>query len=133
MVWDIAAGRPVTDDWITTGGGAYTNRETVERFYPDQIFESGGGAIYYAAAPGFDYDSAADDFVAWPNTGAPYSLDLETKQWTSGSDVGAPSAPNSHGTYGRWRYIAAYNVFILINSVDENVYFYKNTSGCGVR
>ena len=38
---------------------------------------------------------------------------------------------NSIGTYGRWCYIQAYNVFILVNSVDENVYFYKNTEGCG--
>jgi hypothetical protein len=131
LVWDTAAGQPVTDDWVTTGGGAYTNRETVEQYYPEQIFESGGGVVYYARAPGFDYDSAADDLVAWPNFGAPYALDLDTKEWTIGSDVGAPAPPNTQGTYGRWRYIDAYNVFILVTSVDENVYFYKHTSGCG--
>jgi hypothetical protein len=133
LVWDIAASRPVTDEWRTTGGGAYTNRETAEPYYPEQVFESGGGAIYYASAPGIDYDSAADDLVAWPNQGPPYALDLETKEWTVGGDIGAPESnvDASGGTFGRWRYIAPYNVFVLVNSVDENVYFYKHTSGCG--
>jgi hypothetical protein len=132
MVWDMVRSMPVTDDWRTIGAGAYTNRESVERFYPDQIFESGGGAIYYASAPGIDYDSAADDLVAWPNRGAPYALDLETKEWVIGGGVGAPdSSTGTFGTFGRWRYVPEYNVFILVNSVDENVYFYKHTSGCG--
>jgi hypothetical protein len=131
LVWNIGTGMPVTDEWVTTGAGDYTNRAIVETYYPEQLFESGGGVIYYATAPGIDYDSAADDLVAWPNAGAPYALDLTTKEWTSGGDVGAPTAPGRRGTYGRWRYVAAYNVFILVNSVDENVYFYKHTSGCG--
>ena len=38
---------------------------------------------------------------------------------------------NSRGTYGRWRYIPRVNAFILVNDVDENVYFYKHTGGCG--
>ena len=42
-----------------------------------------------------------------------------------------PTSETSGGTYGRWRYVDAYNVFILVNSVDENVYFYKHTPGCG--
>ena len=131
LVWDIANGAPVTDAWATTGGGAYTNKACVAANYPDQLFEGGGGAIYNVAAPGFDYDSAADALVAWPNAGAPYALDLKTRTWTAGGAAGAPTSKNSIGTYGRWRYIQAYNVFILVNSVDENVYFYKNTEGCG--
>jgi len=131
LVWDIDAGRAVTDDWVTTGGGAYSNADAVgDR--ADQLFESGGGAVYDVPAPGFAYDTAADDFVAWPNAGAPYALDLETRTWSLGGADGAPTSETSGGTYGRWRYVAAYNVFILVNSVDENVYFYKHTSGCGL-
>jgi hypothetical protein len=130
LVWDIARARHVTDEWVTIGAGEYDNQNIVEPDYPEQRFQSGGGLIYYASAPGIDYDSAADDLVAWPNRGAPYALDLETKVWTIGNADGAPGSDN-RGTFGRWRYIDAYNVFILINSVDENVYFYKHTSGCG--
>jgi hypothetical protein len=64
-------------------------------------------------------------------SGAPYALDLDTREWTLGGEVGAPVSAASGGTFGRWRYVAAYNVFILVNSVDENVHFYKHTFGCG--
>ncbi len=130
LVWDVDAGRAVTDDWVTTGAGDYTNVDKVG-MREGQLFESGGGLIYNASAPGFAYDPATDDFVAWPNAGAPYALDLETRTWSQGGAEGAPTSETSGGTYGRWRYIAAYNVFILVNSVDENVYFYKHSSGCG--
>jgi hypothetical protein len=130
FVWDIGAGTAVTDDWNTTGGGAYSNRDLVGDMRPDQLFEGGGGAIYNVPAPGIDYDTAADDLVAWPNAGAPYALDLETREWTLGNEVGAPTSTR-RGTFGRWRYIEAYNVFILVTSVDDNVHFYKHTAGCG--
>ena len=123
----------MTDAWVTTGGGAYTNQACVGQNHPDQLFQSGGGNIYDVAAPGIDYDAATDALVGWPNAGAPYALDLSTRVWTAGGSDGAPTSKNSIGTYGRWRYVGAYNVFILVNSVDENVYFYKNSAGCGAR
>ncbi len=126
LVWDISASTIVTEDWITTGGGDYTNVDQVgDR--EDQLFESGGGDVYDAQAPGVDYDEAADALVAWANSGGPYALDLATRTWTQGNGDGAPVSTNSGGTFGRWRYIPAYNVFILVNSVDENVRFYKHT------
>lgn len=131
LVWNIAEGHAVTDDWVTRGGGEYSNAERLGTNHPEQVFESGGGDIYNVSAPGFDYDSAADAMVAWPNQGAPYVLNLETREWTLGNAEGAPVSRNSGGTFGRWRYVAAYNVFVLVNSVDENVYFYKHTTGCG--
>lgn len=132
LVWSIADGAMVTDDWATTGGGSYSNADRVSE-YPEQLFESGGGDVYDVSAPGFDYDGAADAFVAWPNAGAPYVLDLATLEWTTGSAAGAPTSATSGGTYGRWRYASAYNVFVLVTSVDEPVYFYKHTAGCGPR
>lgn len=125
LVWDIAAAEIVTDDWATTGGGMYSNADVAGN-YPEQLFEGGGGDIYDANAPGFDYDAAADALVAWPNEGGPYALNLETKVWTRGSATGAPTSRTSGGTFGRWRYIPDYNVFILVTSIDENVYFYKH-------
>ena len=127
LVWDIAHGKIVTDEWVTTGGGKYTNEPRVRK-YPEQVFRSGGGDIYNAPAPGFDYDSKADQFVAWRG-GAPYVLDLATKTWSRRSGGGAPAAQARNGTYGRWRYLREYNVFMLVNSATSNVFFYKNTAG----
>ncbi len=131
LVWDAVAGTMVTDDWVTEGGGDYTNVDKVGTENPDRIFVSGGGDIYDAKAPGFDYDSATDSLVGWPNAGAPRILDLTTKRWTLGSDEGAPTSRASGGTFGRFRYVPAYNVFVLVTSVDEDVHFYKHTAGCG--
>lgn len=127
LVWDIDQGRLVTGDWITTGGGQYTNVQRVRRSI-DQLFESGGGNVYDSPAPGFAYDSKADQFVAWTG-GAPRILDLKSKKWRTGSAAGAPEAQVLKGTFGRWRYLPNYNVFILINGVKSNVFFYKNMSG----
>lgn len=131
FVWDIAQKKIVTDDWVTVGGGDYTNEPRVKN-YPDQIFKSGGGDVYNVVAPGFDYDVASDAFVGWPNKGAPRALDLKTKTWSVGNATGAPTSKTSGGTYGRFRYVPAYNVFVLVVSVDENVYFYKHRANCGL-
>jgi len=108
FAWDAVADQPVYDAWVTTGG--------------DDI--AGG------VAPGADYDAAGDALVAWSG-GAARVLDPTTKQWSTMSAVGAPPAAVTNGTFGRFRYIPQYNVFVLVNRWDEDVHFYKRTAGCG--
>ncbi len=129
LVYDLATDTLVHEDWVTTGGGDWDNSAALPD-YPEQWFMTGGGDIIEAEAPGIDYDPNADAIVAW-NGGAPYVLDLATKTWTVMNGDGAPAEPTGTGTYGRWRYVSAYNVFVLVNDLDENVYFYKHTAGCG--
>ncbi len=127
LVWDIRSRSIVTEQWVTSGAGKYSNRARLGN-YPEQIFESGGGEVFNASAPGFDYDSKADQFVGWKG-GPPYILDLPSRKWHVGSGVGAPPLQAKNGTFGRWRYLPQYNVFMLVNSVSSNVLFYKNTPG----
>lgn len=108
FAFDTVSKQPVYDVWQTTDG--------------DEI--AGGHA------PGADHDPTADAIVAWAG-GSAWALDLATKQWTQKSGAGAPAAQVENGTYGRFRYLSRYNVFILVNKPDENVYFYKHTGGCG--
>lgn len=129
LVYDIANGTHVTDDWITTGGSTFTNADTVSG-HADEVITTGGGEVITAAGPGVDYDTAADDLVAWIG-GAPWILDLDSKTWTQGSGTGAPTATAAHGTYGRWRYVPRLNVFVLVNGADQDVLVYKHTGGCG--
>ncbi len=136
FVFDIGANRIVTDDWITTGGGAFDNSgqaagsSTLGQLYPNEVIQTGGGDVIGADAPGVDYDPRADALVAWKG-GAPYVLDLSKKVWTTKSAVGALAAPSQNGVYGRFRYIPKYNVFILVNGPNDDVTFYKHTAGCG--
>lgn len=127
LVWNIDTSSIVTDQWVTTGGGVYTNADHVEG-NPEQVFVSGGGDVYNSEAPGLAYDIAADQLVAWANDGGPYRLNLQTRVWTQGSGDGAPTSQTYGGTFGRWRYIPDYNVFILVNDVYDDVVFYKNTA-----
>jgi hypothetical protein len=106
LVYDLDSGDDLSGTWTTTGGDT----------------------MIAAPAPGFDFDVAADRLVAW-HGGAPYILDADARTWTTGSSSGAPTDGVGTGTYGRWRYIERTNVFILVNSVDANVYFYKHTAG----
>lgn len=125
LVWDIDQGMAVTDDWVTTGGGMFDNGLAEQ--YPEQAFVSGGGDVISQPDPGFAYDARTDQMMAWVG-GGPYELDLDTKVWTRRSGTDAPVAALARGTFGRWRYVCAYNVFILVTSMDD-VYFYKHTAG----
>jgi hypothetical protein len=108
LVYDIAAKKNVTADWKTTGGDA----------------------ILKAYGPGMAYDYKTDQLVAYAGGGV-YVLDLKTKAWTRKSSAGAPAAQSLYGTYGRFRYVREFNVFILVNNADQDVYFYKLSSGEG--
>ncbi len=132
FVFDIATSTVVTDSWITTGGGAFDNSsyDNIGQNYPSEIVHTGGGSVISADAPGVDYDPRADTLVAWRG-GAPNELALTTKGGTTRSATGAPTTPSQNGIYGRFRYIARYNVFILVNGPSDDVVFYKNTAGCG--
>ena len=95
--------------------------------YPEQAFTSGGGDIIRATDPGFAYDPTADQMIAWIG-GGPHALDLATKAWTRRSGTDAPADDLAYGSFGRWRYLCEYNVFILVNSMDD-VFFYKHPAG----
>jgi len=85
--------------------------------------------------PGLEYDPVSDRIVAWAGGADVYTLNLDTLQWTrrtpaSGNTV-IPTAAASAGTYGRFRYIPSKNVFVVVNAIDQNVYFYKLGAGGG--
>ncbi len=94
---------------------------------------SGDKQIESAYGPGFDYDAAGKRLVAWSGGTDVYVFDGESLHWTR-----LPAAPdnridpgpaNPTGTYGRFRYVAQLNAFILVNAADQNVYAYRPPRG----
>ncbi|MDI1449866.1 hypothetical protein [Polyangium sp. 6x1] len=83
-----------------------------------------------AQGPGADIVPAEDAIYVWSG-GAPLRIALATKTVAPVSADGAPSAACPQGTFGRWRYLKAYNVFILVNRAGEPVHFYKPSAACG--
>jgi hypothetical protein len=70
----------------------------------------------------------SETFLAWAGGQAIYALDVDSWTWTklapSGADPG-PAEPN--GTYGRFRYVPAANVFVAVSATDQNVFMYRHT------
>jgi len=129
LVFDLDAGMPVTDSWVTTGGTTFDNTPDVGG-HSEEVIMTGGAELITAQGPGLDYDPVADALAGWVG-GGPWVLDLKSKSWSQQSGAGAPVNTAQHGTFGRWRYVSRVNAFILVNSVDDDVYFFKLTPRCG--
>jgi hypothetical protein len=90
---------------------------------------SGAVSIEKSTAPGFQYDSYSDKFVAWNGGADVHVLDPATWTWSrispASTNTVVPPAMLKNGTYGRFRYIESKNVFILYNNYNQNVFFYK--------
>lgn len=80
-------------------------------------------------APGLAYDPVSDRIVAWHGGSNVYTLNLDTLEWTQvASGAGPTAAGQPNGTYGRWAYIPLYNVFALVNSIDQNAWVFRLTN-----
>jgi hypothetical protein len=55
-------------------------------------------------------------------------LDLDQKRCTTVRHSGSPGAQVEAGTFGRFRYITALNVFALVNDANKNAYTLRLTT-----
>jgi hypothetical protein len=130
-----AAIAPTDRLMVAVGGGSYGVAGTYYwRLNPAsgsliKATTSGDKTVENAVAPGFAWSSAANVFVGWNGGSIVYTLDPKTWIWTKidppAANTVIPTAPNSRGTYGRFQYVPAMNVFVLVNRVNEDVYIYK--------
>jgi hypothetical protein len=106
VVYDIGPGSSYTRQNLTTTGGSAVL----------------GGPGY----PGVDYDPAKDRIVVWNGGDSVYSLNLDTKLWTTQTFVGGPGTlaygDGCCGTHGRWRYSAKSGVFVVVNGTNRDAY-----------
>ncbi len=98
---------------------------------------AGAAIMRNADAPGLAYDPAIKKIVGWAGGTTVYALNLSTSQPTwqtinpSSSNTVIPTPPTQTGTYGRWQYVPSKNAFVLVNGTNQDVYFYKLSSGSG--
>jgi len=92
---------------------------------------TGTSEFYNGSHDGFVYDPVAEKFIGWRGGAQVYTLSLNTMAWekvaAAGTNTVTPTAPELNGTYGRFRYVPDYNVFVVVNRTNENVYIYKHT------
>jgi hypothetical protein len=119
---------PVRNLFVSVGNGL---TEVWDLANPDSghafLVTTGATEIQLTNNPGFAYHPPSGKLVAWSGGKATYWLDLDTATWTRVNSTGAadPGAASGRGTHGRWRYVPSRDVFIVVNSVDTNVFVYR--------
>jgi hypothetical protein len=129
---------PKRKQFCLIGGGStqcYDMASTASSIPLQTIATTGDKTAESVSYVGVDYDRISEKIVAWAGGADVYTLDLTTRVWTklpaSASNTVTPTAPTHTGSHSRWRYIPSKNVFIIVNSIDQNVYVYKLSSGSG--
>lgn len=96
------------------------------------IKTTGDKGIQDAKSPGFAYDPVIKKFVAWSGGSEVYILDVVKKHWTKRTAAKTnkinPGLPAIRGTFSRFRYIPSKNVYVVVNDIDANVFFYRLTN-----
>jgi hypothetical protein len=135
-----AAIDPVRREFVLLGSGGQSDgqilRWSLDRPGAAQDLSSrtsGDRQIESAYAPGFDYDGAARRLVAWSGGTDVFVFDGAELRWTrvpaAADNRVDPGAQNPTGTYGRFRYVARLDAFILVNAADRNVLVYRPPRG----
>ncbi len=104
----------------------------------------GATEITKCNGPGFDYDTKSKQLVAWcgdfPGKGLKSEdiyvlniIDDNTMKWTKEtlvtSSINAPGLQSGNkGTYGRFRYVPDYDVFVLATGTRRDVYAFKRST-----
>lgn len=133
--WMVGAVDPVRKKFVVLGGGESSIYDiSGTGSYDRQVLTTTGdnNTIKNVSYPGVVYDPNSDRIVAWAGGDTVYSLNLDTKVWTPITYPGGPGAQNQTGTYSRWNYSPALNAFVLVNTMTQNAYTFRISSGPGV-
>ena len=125
---ETAAIDPVRRLFVAVGSGAMLVWDLAS-WQQLSVASTGGDAVIGASAPGFVYAEADARLVAWSGGTSVHTLDPDTWTWTehpaAATNTVTPSTPAANGTYGRFQYVPSRNLFVVVNSIDTNVFFYR--------
>ena len=74
---------------------------------------------------GISFDSKLGKLVGWAGGNTTYTIDIVTKSCTQTTFSGGPGERQPDGTTGRFRYFPDYNVHVLANDVDQDVFILR--------
>lgn len=140
-----AAVDPIDEIMVSVGGGAinYVELTGVNKGTVHTPAVSGDTTLQNATAPGFVWHAGSGKFVGWNGGTTVYLLTpVIGGTWISAahtvnvantvtplcSDAGDCSSTTGHsnnGTFGRWQYDTPHNTFAAVNTIDDDLYFYK--------
>jgi hypothetical protein len=79
---------------------------------------------------GWEYDSIQNRLVGWANGDSVYVMDPQTRVCATVSYSGGPAALGN-GTFGRFRYSAKSNLFVVCNDVDVDCHALRLSAAVG--
>jgi len=127
----MAAVDPVNRRFVMVGTGQCVSWDLVAQsgVSGQSLSTTGGASIVSASGPGLAFDPIENRLVAWIGGTSVYTLNLSTLVWTqrtpdAGNTVN-PGTPAAAGTFGRFRYSAKLNLFVVVNSISSNVFVYR--------
>ncbi len=120
--WFIVAGGPTLFVYDTKRDQDLTTSFTM----------SGDLSVISNPGVGLAYDPITDSLVAWGG-GVVGVMNLDERVWVLRHTWQTPAADETvqGGTFGRFRYVAYLNAFILVNGPTSDVMIFKLTTGCG--
>ncbi len=93
---------------------------------PEVWTTTGANQIVNTYAPGLVYDPVLDGIVAWNGGSTVYLLNPDTRVWATVVGTGAvPPPAQPAGTWGRFVYSPADNVYLVVNAIDQNVFAFR--------
>ena len=119
--------------WLVGIGGGVMTVYDLWRYKTGMVGElrvptSGDDRATRQVGVGFVWHPPSGDFIAW--TGGPDirrindSLTWRTVQ-PAAENIVDPGLPQPAGTWGRFRYAPGPDLFVVVNSVDRNVFLYR--------
>ncbi len=131
---------PTRDLMVTVDGGGSHMVRVHELKAPENVAVTvstvGDKTLENVSAIGFDWDPVGKRFVGCYSGSSVYTLtppsgDWKTESWVwakvvaSATNSVIPTAPNSNGTYSRWRYVPSVDAFILVNRTTDPVFAFR--------
>jgi hypothetical protein len=88
---------------------------------------SGCSALMNTDYPGLAFDTKQSLVVGWTGGSSVYQFNPGTKSCTAVTYSGGPGAAQQFGTNGRFAYMPALNLFVVVNDWQQNAYTLRLT------
>lgn len=122
---------PVARRFVAVGNGAgYTwELDRSDNFAEVPLTAVSTPPNFDLSNPGLTFDTKLERVVYWGGGDTLWSLDFAQNTWVQHAPAAdnsvIPTAPNSNGTYGRFRYAPNLDVYVLVNDATENVFLFR--------
>lgn len=119
---------------VGIGHAMYWDLDDSVTMPPHELSTTGCDSLITVDAPGFEWSPTEQKMVGWAGGGRVVTMDTNytcTVDEPSDSNTVIPEAPRPWGSFGRWRYVPKYNVFVVVSTVTGNVYLYRHSAGGG--